>query len=323
MQNISVYLNQKASNGSEDWKAQINHALFRSTIEYQTPTDLNELYKQLETDVKNNVDAVLSIGGDGTMNTLIQRLAGTNIGLLVVPCGTANDFAKVLGSSKNIKKITQIIRQDCKQKIDLININGQFMATNGGLGLAAEVALEINDLRKKYPKFKNVMKFSGKSIYSLFLVRKLLSRTIKSYEFKISSSEFSGQVSTALILINNQPSLAGNFVVAPNTNHRDGKMNITIFKHQNRIDLIGCISKIFAGAYPVDDKDLISFETSEIFIELMNDKNEKLSFFGDGENFKAASSWNIRCHPDFLTVYSDHDKDLGEIANICPQVSLV
>ena len=67
MQNISVYLNQRASNGSFDWQGQINKALFRSHIEYQSPKNLEELYQQLELDVINKVDAVLSVGGDGTI----------------------------------------------------------------------------------------------------------------------------------------------------------------------------------------------------------------------------------------------------------------
>lgn len=104
MQNISVYLNQKASNGSQDWQGMINNALFRSHIEYPVTSSIEELHEKLERDVENKVDAVLSVGGDGTVHSIIQKLAGTDVGLLVVPGGTANDFARVMGSSSNIKK---------------------------------------------------------------------------------------------------------------------------------------------------------------------------------------------------------------------------
>ena len=183
MQNISVYLNHSASNGSHDWQGQINNALFRSHIEYPVSHNVADLYENLERDIANQVDAVLSVGGDGTVHSIIQKLAGTNIGLLVVPGGTANDFASVMGSCSNIKKIAQTIRLDIRKKIDLININGTFMATNGGLGFAAEVAQEINEMRLKYPQFKKFMKFSGKNIYSLFVAKKMLTRNIKSYKF--------------------------------------------------------------------------------------------------------------------------------------------
>ena len=190
MQNISVYLNQKASNGSLDWQGQINNALFRSHIEYPVSRSLEELYINLERDVQNKVDAVLSVGGDGTVHSIIQKLAGTDVGLLVVPGGTANDFARAMGSTSNIKKIAQSIRLNTRQKIDLININGTFMATNGGLGFASEVAGEINELRSNFPQFKKFMQISGKNIYSIFVAKKMLAREIKSYKFKIESHEF-------------------------------------------------------------------------------------------------------------------------------------
>ena len=318
MQNISVYLNQRASNGTNNWQEQINSALFRSNVEYQNPNNLDELYEKLDLDISKNVDAILSVGGDGTVNTIIQRLAGTDISLLVIPGGTANDFARALGTNSNINLITQTIRQNIKKKIDLISINGKFMATNGGLGLAAEVAREINDLRSNHPQFKNLMKLSGKSIYSLFLAKKLLNKEIKSYKFKIESAEFSEELESPLILVNNQPSLGGQFMVAPKTNHQDGRVNITIFKHKKRLELISCILKILNGNYPYSDKNIISFETSSIKISLIGKEN--LSFFGDGEIINQGNSWDIKCHPNFLSVFAPNSDK--ELQNICTQVSL-
>ncbi|MBC7429945.1 MAG: NAD(+)/NADH kinase [Bacteriovorax sp.] len=317
MQNISVYLNHSASNGSRDWQGMINNALFRSKIDYPVSETLEELYINLERDVENNVDAVLSVGGDGTVHAIIQKLAGTDVGLLVVPGGTANDFARVMGSSSNIKKIAQTIRLDTRKRIDLININGTFMATNGGLGFAAEVAKEINELRKVYPQFKKLMKFSGKNIYSLFLAKKMMNKDITSYKFKIESDIFNETLYSPLLLINNQPMLGGSFEVAPETNHQDGKFNVTILKHKNRLELINCMLKIMNGNYPKDDKNLISFETNEAKVELL-ESNHDLSFFGDGELFKGAKKWEIKCYPGFLNVFSP--KDQTDLANFSGQI---
>lgn len=317
MQHISVYLNQKASNGNQDWQGKINNALFRSLISYPESTSINELHMNLQKDVENNVDAILSVGGDGTVHSIIQKLAGTEVGLLVVPGGTANDFAQVLGSSSNIKKIAQTIRYDTRKKIDLININGTFMATNGGLGFAAEVANEINNIRIQYPQFKKFMKMSGKNVYSIFAAKKLLNKEIRNYTFKVSSAEFNEVVETPLILINNQPVLGGSFEVAPQTNHSDGTFNITILKHTNRLELIGCLLKIMRGQYPTDDKNIVSFETKEVKIELL-DGAQKLSFFGDGEIFAPNHTWNIKCVPLALSVFSP--KDQIDLANFSGQV---
>lgn len=317
MQNISVYLNHTASNGGQNWQGRINNALFRSKIRYPITKNISELHQNLDRDVENKVDAVLSVGGDGTVHSIIQKLAGTDVGLMVVPGGTANDFARVIGSSSNIKKITQTIRLNIRKKIDLINVNGTFMATNGGLGFAAEVAQEINELRKSYPQFKKFMKISGKNIYSLFLAKKMLMKEITSYKFKIDSSEYSDTLYAPLLLINNQPVLGGSFEVAPETNHSDGKFNVTILKHENRVDLIRCLLDIMNGDFPKNDKNLVSFETSEIKIELL-DSNHDLSFFGDGEVFNPTKVWNIKCYPSFLNVFSP--KDQTDLNNFSGQV---
>ena len=317
MQHISVYLNPRASNGSHDWQGKINNALFRSQISYPQSKNLDELFLNLEKDIHANVDAILSVGGDGTVHSIIQKLAGTDIGLLVVPGGTANDFAQVMGSSSNIKKIAQTIRLNSIKKIDLININGTFMATNGGLGFTSEIAKEINELRAEYPQFKKVMQFSGKNIYSLFVAKKLLSKEISSYKFNIESLEFNETFESPLILINNQPVIAGSFEVAPYTNHQDGKVNVTIFKHKNRLELLSCILKIMQSKYPSDDKNLVSFETEHLTIRLLEGANE-LSFFGDGEVFGSDIKWEVRCHPRFLNVFSPNDQ--VSLNNFCDQV---
>ncbi|AUN98339.1 hypothetical protein DOM21_09495 [Bacteriovorax stolpii] len=317
MQNISVYLNQRASNGGHDWQGQINNALFRSKIEYPVSSTMEELYANLSRDIENNVDAVLSVGGDGTVHSIIQMLAGTDIGLLVVPGGTANDFARTMGSSSNIKKIAQTIRLNTRKKIDLININGRFMATNGGLGFAAEIAGDINAIRSEFPQFKKFMKLSGKNIYSLFAAKRLMAREVMSYKFKLESLELNDVFYAPLVLINNQPMLGGSFEVAPHTNHQDGKFNLTIFKHQNRLELIACVLKILNGKFPTDDPNVVVLETTEAKIELL-DGAEELSFFGDGEIFPKSKSWHIKCYPNFLNVFSP--KDQVDLENFSGQI---
>ena len=75
MSKISVYMNQNASHCSfEYWQERIHRSLFRSEVVYRTPKTLIELNQLLRFDIANNVDTIVSVGGDGTVNTLIQEL---------------------------------------------------------------------------------------------------------------------------------------------------------------------------------------------------------------------------------------------------------
>src|SRR6185437_15675058 len=43
-----------------------------------------------------SIKSVTVIGGDGTINTVIQSIANTNIALAVLPAGSGNDTARAL-----------------------------------------------------------------------------------------------------------------------------------------------------------------------------------------------------------------------------------
>lgn len=318
MQNISVYLNQRAANTDfEYWKGKINRSLFRSNLKFRTPSNLEELHSNLKMDIDEDVDAVVSVGGDGTVNTLIQNLANKDIGLLVIPGGTANDLAGQLGMNENIKKICQCIRNQQMMNIDLIRINNRLMATNGGIGLGGQVAKRINSIRRKYPLFKKIMKFSGKSIYSFFVAQELMNLNFEEYHLDIQSKEFSGEVKTSCILVNNQPMLAGTFNIAPQTNNSDGKFNVSILTHESRQKLIQCILQIAKGDLPVNDPNFISFESDKIQIKNLT-PGKKLEFFGDGEILHSDESeiFDIEVERDALKVYSAHvGTDLVDLVN--------
>ena len=76
--------------------------------------------------------------------------------------------------------------------------------------------------------------------------------------------------------------------------------------------------KIFNGNYPYDDKNLVSFETEAAQVNLLDDQ---ITFFGDGEIFDPSSSWDIKCHANFLSVYSP--KDRIELVNLNPEPLLM
>jgi diacylglycerol kinase family enzyme len=39
----------------------------------------------------------VAVGGDGTVNEVLNGMEGTKVGLGIIPAGTANDFARQVG----------------------------------------------------------------------------------------------------------------------------------------------------------------------------------------------------------------------------------
>lgn len=292
MNEISIYLNPRAGQGANDyWQKSIERGLFRSSLLFRTPANIDELRENLKADIERQVHAVVSVGGDGTVNTLIQDLAHTNVGLLAIPGGTANDLAGELGTKGNIRRVIQMIRLGELKRIDLIKINGRYMATNGGLGMGAEVARSINDMRVRFSTFKKFMQLGGKSIYSMFVARELLGPRLNRYHLRVESEPMNWEGHTPILLINNQPYIAGRLPVAPGTSNEDGKFNVTIFTHQSRTKLLSCFYKLLQSEH-IDDPEMITFETDRARVTHLGD-GKKLTFFGDGELFNSESTSQV------------------------------
>jgi diacylglycerol kinase (ATP) len=311
---ITVYQNPHASGASFEFKPlDLKKYFFRHEIKFRSPSSYSDLVEMVKADRDTGVDCIFSIGGDGTAHTIAQQLIGGNTKLLVLPGGTANDFAEELGTNKNIQKLASVFHARTTKKIDIIKVNDRYLMTNGGMGIAQEVAREVNQYRKSSALFNQALKFAGKNTYSLLFAKQLMLSPYKLYDIFVDSPDFpllDRKVKSPLILVNNQPKLAGRFPVAPTTRNNDGKFNVTIFTHENKLDFIKCVSIFMRGEFPEKDEKLIHFETDKV--EMMSLTNEALNFFGDGENFTPSLELKIGLIPSALEVYS-----VFEDLNLC------
>jgi diacylglycerol kinase family enzyme len=184
-------------------------------------------------------------------------------------------------------------------------VNGAHMATNGGLGVISDVARSINTWRKDVPGFKHLMTKLGHPMYSLILGLKVLTRQHSNYHLRLESPDFCGEVHTPLLMINNQPSIAGSFTIAPHTRNDDGRFNVTVHTHEHLCQLMTSIYRVRQHVPPENDPQILSFETDRLTIELLGGDTD-LAFYGDGEPLASGTKLEIGIKPRSLRVYSDH-----------------
>jgi diacylglycerol kinase family enzyme len=305
MQKVRVFLNTRASQGqSRDWQSLIRSQLFRSELDFIAPRDEQELRAEIRRATEDKVDVIVSVGGDGTFHTLIQQLAEQESRFLVLPAGTANDLARELGIHNRIKEALEFVRLDEWKAIDLITVNGTHMATNGGIGIIGDVAESINQWRRSIPGFQALMSNIGHPMYTLILGLKLLGSPQKKYRIRLTSEAFNGELESPLLMINNQPSVAGSFRIAPDTRNDDGKFNVSIFTHHHLCQLLTGIYRVRQHIPPTNDPRMLSFETDHLSIELLDAPDQKMAFYGDGELLTSARRLEIGIKPQSLRVYS-------------------
>lgn len=302
MHKTAVFLNPKAScHQKADWQRAIGHALFRSDLHYVTVGDNADFTASLDALAKDSFDAVIAVGGDGTAHTLIQKAVGTNTRFLILPGGTANDLSCEVGHNFALNHALDLVRADSWKAIDLIAVNDVLMATNGGIGLIAEVSAAVQQHRQEGRIFASAMSLLGRHVYSGLLGLKLLRGDIKYYTVDIVSKEFSGRVTTPLLLVNNQSVLGGTFPVAPHTHNNDGRFNVTVFTHSNLAHLSLSIDRVRRHSDPALDPEVVTFETDELSIKSAASET-LLSFHGDGEAMVQALELKIKVKPSALKV---------------------
>ncbi|CAN5347955.1 diacylglycerol kinase family protein [soil metagenome] len=104
--------------------------------------------------VADGVDAVVALGGDGTVNEVLQGLAGSDTRLAVLPGGSTNVYARILGMPRSLVGATSILRQaiesDRTRRVPAGRANDRWFAWCAGFGYDAEVVREV----EAHPRMK-------------------------------------------------------------------------------------------------------------------------------------------------------------------------
>jgi len=98
----------------------------------------------------NEIDFVIVGGGDGSVNKVLPSLVKTQVPLVVIPLGTANNLARHYNLSPDIAQALAVIKTGMQKKIDLGIVNNIFFVNVVGLGLSTYVNTKVPATLKKY-----------------------------------------------------------------------------------------------------------------------------------------------------------------------------
>jgi diacylglycerol kinase (ATP) len=100
--------------------------------------------------VGQKANLVIAAGGDGTINEIIQGLAGSETALGVLPNGTVNVWARELGIPLDEAGARAVLVNGRTRCVDLGCVNGRYFLLMVGIGLDGEViqAVERKPLKR-------------------------------------------------------------------------------------------------------------------------------------------------------------------------------
>jgi YegS/Rv2252/BmrU family lipid kinase len=159
-----------------------------------------------------------SVGGDGTLNEVISGMIGTNSDVVVVPCGTGNDFLKSISKYKSMRKIILSSIGRDSSKCDVLKIGKDCYSINIlSVGFDAMVGKNV-DIFRKVPFISGSMKYSLSIFYTLL--------KNQNFKFKVRTDNETKKGYFTLIAVANGKYYGGGVCPCPNATIDDGLLDI-------------------------------------------------------------------------------------------------
>ncbi len=209
----------------------LNKSVFEPTIIFtEYPGHAKALAQQA---IALNIDVVVAVGGDGTINEIASQLVNTSVALGIIPNGSGNGLARHLGIPLDSAKAIQHLNYATSTSIDVGKINDHFFFCTSGIGFDAHVSSQFARLTKR--GFWGYFKTSIKSY---------LKYKPATYQLNIDGKSIS---STAfLITFANASQFGNNAHIAPLAHISDGLLDVCIMRPFRIYELLWVGVKLFS-----------------------------------------------------------------------------
>lgn len=171
-------------------------------------------------ELAGHVDAVVAVGGDGTVNEVINGLAGRDVPLGIVPAGTVNVLALELRLPFDVQRACDTIIRGRTTTLDLGRVDGRRFILMVGVGLDALTIRELDPTAKR--RFRELaFVWTG--------LRSYLRHPPVEFSLRVD-----GDPHTATyVVVGNCRYYGGRFGVTTRADPTDGVFDILLYKDRN------------------------------------------------------------------------------------------
>ena len=247
-------------------------------------------YKVLKTskeknanDLMNEVigDELIVIGGDGTINEVINNYHGKEF--IYLAYGSGNDLARSIKFNRNIE-ISKLLDTNKYIEYDVGVVNDRKFCSGFDIGFNADIIKRTDGSKLK--------KYLGKYIYLLKGVIGIL--MLKKYKVKISWDD--GEIETDKLYLLNamiQPYEGGGIKFAPDATGQDGKLHVMIMEN------ISLVTFVYNYLCLLLKKHNKMRKVKQITTDRLAIKTNQRYFQIDGELINNTEQLNVSCISKF------------------------
>ena len=179
----------------------------------------------------DDYDFVVSVGGDGTVNEIINGFIENHLQtpLAILPGGTVNDFANHLHLPHDTDDFIQMIEDFQTMKVDIGKVNEHYFANVIAGGMFSDISFQVSKADKE--RF-------GPLAYYISGIRQLPAQLHTSLHLKITADDQTFEEDAKLFIITNTSQVGGFKDITPHANVQDGQLDLLIIKNCSTTDLI-------------------------------------------------------------------------------------
>ncbi|MBQ7062378.1 MAG: diacylglycerol kinase family lipid kinase [Bacteroidales bacterium] len=124
----------------------LDKTLIDYTVQYTTHAHHGTLLAR-EAVEQGCYDAVVAVGGDGSVNDVVAGIGGSNLALGIIPCGSGNGLARNLKIPLTPSHAIEVLNHFKVAEIDTIALNDRIVASIAGVGFDARVARRMHQAK--------------------------------------------------------------------------------------------------------------------------------------------------------------------------------
>lgn len=237
--------------------------------------------------VSQQYEAVVAVGGDGTINETAQALVNTPTALGVIPGGSGNGFARELRMPLHLQEAVFCLQKAKTVRCDVGQANGELFLNLAGVGIEAQIAYD----------FMQYGKTGKRGMWPYF---KLGAKDAFTYQPQEMQLEYDGRQETLRplsVTFANGTQYGSNFKIAPQASLTDGWLEKVVIKNVHKLKLLAAAPTFFTD----DSTHLGVTDTTRVKHVLLRQPGE-IIYHLDGEPKKTQDQLEIKILPAALNV---------------------
>ena len=184
--------------------------------------------------VASGVDLVVASGGDGTLNEVLQGVAGSRVPLGIWPSGTANVLARELGVPTDLAGAARVIVEGRERRIAVGLAGERYFFLMAGIGLDASIVRGVSPALKSH---------FGEGAFWLSGLKHYVAWRPEPFTVEADGERYEG----AFVAVANASSYGGSFAIAPRARIDEPLLDVCVFPTRRFAfaytrDLVACMT---------------------------------------------------------------------------------